>query len=248
MPCGRLGVKMENVTILHKQHTTISSECVPLAWLIRLETKFSAIFGARFTSTVASTDKRDAWIEVWRIGISGLTAEQIKLGLEKCTKTQEWPPSPAEFRALCLPVIDYEGMFARAANGDYQDRITYWAAQSFGAYDLRRMSYPAAKPRWIKIVDAMAAEHTLPNIPDQTQLRLPAPGQTIRSEAALAGIEAAKEALAKNPSRKWALEPKSQQAVNLMFGDPPMLEEIDIATKNGFISGKNWVPPEKRGR
>lgn len=48
--------------------------------------------------------------------------------------------------------------------------------------------------------------------------------------------------------RKWATEPRSQAAVDLMFSDPPMLAEIDIATKNGFISGKNWVPPEKRGR
>lgn len=47
--------------------------------------------------------------------------------------------------------------------------------------------------------------------------------------------------------RKWALEPKSQAAVDVMFRDPPMAEEIEIARRNGFIRGTEWIPPHKRG-
>lgn len=46
--------------------------------------------------------------------------------------------------------------------------------------------------------------------------------------------------------RKWAIEPKSQQAVDLMLSNPPMAEELRISRENGFIIGDNWVPPHKR--
>lgn len=48
--------------------------------------------------------------------------------------------------------------------------------------------------------------------------------------------------------RKWALEPKSQQAVDLMLSHPPMTQELAIARANGFIDGDKWVPPHKRKR
>ena len=41
-------------------------------------------------------------IEQWSIGLSGLTGENIKLGLERC-RDLEWPPSIKEFRSLCIP-------------------------------------------------------------------------------------------------------------------------------------------------
>jgi hypothetical protein len=46
--------------------------------------------------------------------------------------------------------------------------------------------------------------------------------------------------------REWALKPKSQEAVDLMFRHPPMFEEIEIARLNGYINGNKWVPEHKR--
>lgn len=45
--------------------------------------------------------------------------------------------------------------------------------------------------------------------------------------------------------RDWAKFPKSQAAVDLMFSDPPMTKEIEIAKQNGFIDENNmWIKPE----
>ncbi len=46
--------------------------------------------------------------------------------------------------------------------------------------------------------------------------------------------------------RAWALQPRSQAAVDLMFTDPPMVREIAIATQDGYIYGHMWVPEHKR--
>jgi hypothetical protein len=45
----------------------------------------------------------------WASFLDGLTGEQIKSGLRACgtrkiqVGKEDWPPTPAEFRAMCLP-------------------------------------------------------------------------------------------------------------------------------------------------
>ena len=45
----------------------------------------------------------------WSNSLDGLTGEQIKSGLHACgtrkiaNGQEDWPPTPAEFRAMCLP-------------------------------------------------------------------------------------------------------------------------------------------------
>ena len=46
--------------------------------------------------------------------------------------------------------------------------------------------------------------------------------------------------------RAWALKPRSQAAVDLMFTNPQMTREIAMATRDGYISGHMWVPEHKR--
>lgn len=204
------------------------------------------MYGALFTSTIKGPEQAADWRATWRLALEGIKAEQIKTALEICAKNQDGMPSPAKFRKLCLPSIDYERLFIDAANEKFSNPLTYWAAQNFGLFELRRMSYPAAKERWIKIVDQLAAEHTLPSVPEPKPA-LPPPGQTTNREVALKSLDEAKKALKMaDPCRRWACEPKSQAAVDLMFRDPPMTEEIEIATQNGFIVGSKWIPPEKR--
>jgi hypothetical protein len=208
------------------------------------------MYGARFTSTIQGPEQADDWRQTWRIGLDGIKAEQIKAALVVCTQRHEWPPSPAEFRALCVPPINHEKMFIDAANalstGNWPNPITYWAAQSFGAYDLRTMSYKYAKDRWVKAVNTLAAEHTLPSIPEPKPA-LPAPGKTMSPEVAKKSIEEVRLAMtSSNLDRRWACRPRSQSAVDLMFRDPQMTDEIEVARQNGYIVGASWVSPEKR--
>lgn len=47
----------------------------------------------------------------WSSAMEGLTGEQIKTGLRHCgtrkinVGAEDWPPTPAEFRAMCLPEV-----------------------------------------------------------------------------------------------------------------------------------------------
>jgi len=51
----------------------------------------------------------DLAVRKWAEALEGLNGEQIKAGLRMCgtRKIQvgrdDWPPTPAEFRAMCLP-------------------------------------------------------------------------------------------------------------------------------------------------
>lgn len=45
----------------------------------------------------------------WAVSLEGINGDQIKEGLRKCgtrkiaNGSEDWPPTPAEFRAMCLP-------------------------------------------------------------------------------------------------------------------------------------------------
>lgn len=228
---------------------------VPESWVKLLMVRFTSLYGARFTSTIQKPEQSADWQAAWKVGLDGLRAEQIKNALTICTQKHEWPPSPAEFRSLCIPSIDYEKLFTDAANGKLTDRLTYWSAQSFGLFELRRLSYPAAKEKWRKIVDTMASESTLPNVPEP-RAALPAPGQTMSREVAQEEIKKLKENntikgdFSDSPHaidmRLWAKMPKSQKAVDLAISGE-MHDELAEARDAGYVVGDNkWVEPSRR--
>jgi len=51
----------------------------------------------------------DLAVKGWSDALDGLTGEQIKTGLRLCgtrkiqVGKEDWPPTPAEFRSMCLP-------------------------------------------------------------------------------------------------------------------------------------------------
>lgn len=79
----------------------------PLTWVSALFKRFQAIYGQKFTSKIDGIEKLA--VHEWSVGLAGLTSSQVKTGLEKCLTRklepgeQDWPPTPAEFRAMCLP-------------------------------------------------------------------------------------------------------------------------------------------------
>lgn len=83
------------------------SEEFPLTWTSALFKRFQAIYGSKFTAKIDGIERMA--VREWSIALRGLTGSQIKAGIEKClTKKleawqEDWPPTPAEFRAMCLP-------------------------------------------------------------------------------------------------------------------------------------------------
>ena len=86
---------------------TSKKMALPINWISALFLRFQAIYGHKFTSTIQGIE--DIATTEWANGMAGITGEQIKSGLEKCAQKklqpgeQGWPPTLAEFRALCLP-------------------------------------------------------------------------------------------------------------------------------------------------
>lgn len=86
---------------------TSKKMALPINWISALFLRFQAIYGHKFTSTIQGIE--DIATTEWANGMAGITGEQIKCGLEKCAQKklqsgeQDWPPTLAEFRALCLP-------------------------------------------------------------------------------------------------------------------------------------------------
>jgi len=79
----------------------------PTTWVSALFKRFQAIYGQRFTSRIDGIEA--AAVREWAGALHGLNGDQIQAGLLKCATRklepgqEDWPPTPAEFRALCLP-------------------------------------------------------------------------------------------------------------------------------------------------
>lgn len=210
------------------------------------------IFGAKFTKMIESHEMEKVWINSWKEGLKGMTTKQIYESLSLVTKRCKWPPTPAEFRELSIPSMNYEEMFKKAINAistnQWPDKLTYWSSVSFNRYELQRtQGSDRDLKKWRECVDKISEEENLPEIPSAEQKQLEELPST--KEIAIEKLADIKKILPKYPYRKWAEFPKSARAVELMFSDPPMLEEIEIAKKNGYIGENNqWIPESKRRR
>lgn len=60
--------------------------------------RFARIWGMKWTSHVEACGGVDDVANEWRIGIDGMSGEQIKSALAVCRKRCVWPPTIAEFR------------------------------------------------------------------------------------------------------------------------------------------------------
>lgn len=89
-----------------RTETRLNTE-FPQTWVSALFKRFQAIYGQKFTSRIDGIEHLA--VREWATGLSGLTGRQIKTGIEKCLTRklapgkEDWPPTPAEFRSMCLP-------------------------------------------------------------------------------------------------------------------------------------------------
>lgn len=62
--------------------------------------RFQAIYGVRWDDQFPTIERHDAALAEWGFGLAGMTADQIKRGIDRARVECEWPPSIARFVAL----------------------------------------------------------------------------------------------------------------------------------------------------
>ena len=90
-----------------------TQKCQPLAdswnpqwpkksWMLALRNRLTAIYGNGLT-TLSDDANRSLWIETWAQGLSGVSGEQLRFGLEQAAKdTKSFPPTLGTFRSWCI--------------------------------------------------------------------------------------------------------------------------------------------------
>lgn len=82
-----------------KRSSTRGEPPIPREWAETLFARFTAIWPEKMADRL-STFPRSAIVEEWRLGLVGLTAGEIKHGIDRARVECAWPPEIAEFRAL----------------------------------------------------------------------------------------------------------------------------------------------------
>lgn len=172
------------------------SEHDGLSHIDRLYQRFQGIYMQKWASQFTSDAMLANWRETWGEGLAGLTADQVRRGLNGCANL-DWPPSLPEFRRLCVgeQQRNYEAMFREAAelagkrlSGSevkWPNSLTYWAARNFGMRELASAAWSSSKSLWIDCVDALLEEEEIKPIPTEEVKELPAPGKrTVTDEEA----------------------------------------------------------------
>lgn len=116
-----------------------------------IETLFKT-FGRRWShkweKTFTSREARDLWLH--DLQALGVTDELLTRGLHK-SAALEWPPSPAEFAALCHPtpadlgLPDTDTAYRHACVSHWSHPAVYEAAKRIGTFEIR--SWPESKSR-----------------------------------------------------------------------------------------------------
>lgn len=153
----------------------------------RLFDRMALIFGARLADQWRGLALEDIK-EVWAEALADLTMDDLKTGVDGL-RHLKFPPTIGEFRALCRPPVDYEGLFKRAAQqyarrvygggDDWPSPAVFWAAARIGR-DMIERTWEDLKGRWKTELDRALAEEragALPEIPPAREA-LPAPGHT----------------------------------------------------------------------
>jgi len=75
----------------------LKDEALPNHWISALFKKFQARYGHKWTSAIEGIE--ETAVNEWSVGLSGVTGDEIRKGLE--VWTESWPPSLPEFKVAC---------------------------------------------------------------------------------------------------------------------------------------------------
>lgn len=140
---------------------------MPSAWLRRLWERMVVMYGAAWTNDNDDAPQSDDGVltlvaEVWREGLTGITGEQMALGLQRCIVCHpEWPPRIGQFRALCLnvPTLTELRLELRVPDGP-RSPFARLVFQNLDAH-LYRTSDARTSERMLTEAYAVAREHVM---------------------------------------------------------------------------------------
>lgn len=186
-------------------------QALPQAWIERLFEKMLCEYGAKFSNQWGALDPHTLKRH-WAQRLAGLTAEQLRAGLEALER-HEWPPTLPEFVKLCKPALDplrayheaLSGFIARDRGqvGDWSHPAIYYAACRIGRVTLEQTEYRQIRERWEMVLADVLAEGSWETItaPD-LQVGLSASPE--RVQQALAELRCLRETFQPKGGIGWA--------------------------------------------
>jgi hypothetical protein len=157
-----------------------------LALIDHLFNRLDGMYPHKWRSAFANDHAVANWRMAWAEGFAdeGITLEEVRCGLRAC-RSQDWPPSFAEFFKSCRPPIDsgaalieaVEQMRRRDTNDDaWSHPAIYWAAAKIGSFDLLSRTTKDLEPIWRRELQDQMSKGEWSDIPRRVPA-LPAPGQ-----------------------------------------------------------------------
>lgn len=116
------------------------------AHLRTLWARMTEIYGHRWTKPHGMLDTHNTWLK----GLVGFTPRMIAHGLEACVvRSDAYPPSLPEFRALCLglPNRDETVYIAVRQIHNHDNRVANMIRNIIGAHDMDNMTYDKLEKR-----------------------------------------------------------------------------------------------------
>lgn len=121
--------------------------------------RFTSIWGYKFTSPFETREAIAAAKTEWLDALSGLTDQQIMLGIERCRSRCEWPPSLPEFMRHCRGIADEATCVRRAIAGE-DDNISRLIRSRIGSWKMSHSSEKElvheAKSIYAELMDEIA--------------------------------------------------------------------------------------------
>ncbi len=211
----------------------LTSNPVPLPWVEKLFSKFTAMYGNRFLDMWRGLDMQEVK-QLWAEQLAGLTGEEIRTGIQALI-SKDFPPSLPEFMALCRPKLDalaayYEAVKGvvereRGEVGTWTHPAIFWASVAVGAFDLKSQSYSQIRTRWESALEAELKKGTWAEIPAPMPA-LPAPTRREADrENAARTLSGLKDMNSKADHKAWAKK-ILQRVAN---GEKPPLVAVQMA-------------------
>lgn len=122
--------------------------------------RMAEIYGHRWTSAYGDDAGKGAGL-TWAKGLAGLSAAQIKVGVESALVAADpWPPSLPEFRALCLAVPSLAAMRAEQRGSVAPSAFMRLLWQNLDTYRMRHADADKAD-RMFREAYETAREHVM---------------------------------------------------------------------------------------
>lgn len=165
---------------------------VPSEWMDKLFIELDMMYSGKFLKQFGSPDAVRDHKAYWAEKMARINPMFIRPALDRLPDVHpDWPPTLAQFLALCTP--DYKEAFQeaqahtiRSFNNpeylpDWSSPFIYWAAYRFGQMELQSAAYERSASRWKECLDREYARgDTIPPVPQKQPdcLALPAVGKT----------------------------------------------------------------------